>query len=156
MQAVQPNCKKLHSASPKIRHRAARHQWSVSNAWACCQSWDCSFRGRQGDLLHRSRDFKICCVTFLQSCFSMIFLLPLVAILAPNSLPKWTQNPTKIDEQIVSVAISKKVPKNVTKFNDFLLFLKRPMCLKHSKYCIRTTFSLLVNDPENYAKTFKK
>ena len=32
------------------------------------------------------------------------------------------------------------------------LFFKRPMCLKHNKYCIKTTFSLLVNDPEKYAK----
>ena len=30
------------------------------------------------------------------------------------------------------------------------------MCLKHSKYCIRTTFSLLVNDPEKYAKQLQK
>ena len=38
----------------------------------------------------------------------------------------------------------------------FRLFFKRPMCLKHNKYYIRTTFSLLVNDPEKYAKKLQK
>ena len=106
--------------------------------------------------MQRSRDFHNSRVTFFQSCFSMLFLLPLFAILAPKSLPKWSQNPTKIDEKIVSVAISKKVLKNGIKIMIFLLFFKRPMCLKHSKYCIRMTFSLLVNDPEKYAKNLQK
>jgi hypothetical protein len=30
------------------------------------------------------------------------------------------------------------------------------MCLKHNKYCIRMTFSSLVNDPESIQKSFKK
>ena len=57
---------------------------------------------------------------------------------------------------MMSVAISKKVPKNASKIYDFLLFFKRPMCLKHSKYDIRMTFSLLVNDPDKYAKQLQK
>ena len=35
----------------------------------------------------------------------------------------------------------------------FLLF-NRPMCLKHGKYCIRMTFSLFADNPENYEKNF--
>ena len=58
------------------------------------------------------RDPFSCRVTFLQVCFLMLFLLPLFAIFAPKSLPKWSPNPSKIDEKMVSVAISKKVPKN--------------------------------------------
>ena len=46
--------------------------------------------------------------------------------------------------------------KNEPEILLFLLFFKGPMCLKHNKYCIRITFSLLVNNPEKYAKNLQK
>ena len=54
----------------------------------------------------------------------------------------------------VSVAISEKVSKNVPDISICLLFSKRPMCLKHGKYCIRMTFSLFADNPETYEKGF--
>ena len=81
-----------------IRHCAARHQWSVSDALPCWQSWDCSIRGRGGGCPH---DLFSSCVTFLQVCFSMLFSLQLFAILTPKSLPKLSPNPTQINETIM-------------------------------------------------------
>ena len=63
-------------------HRAARHQWSVSNAWACCQSWDCCLRGGQGGLSHGSRDSFFSRITFLQTRCCYVFSLSFFAILA--------------------------------------------------------------------------
>ena len=52
------------------------------------------------------------------------------AILAPKSLPKLSQNPTKINEKMVSVAISKKVPKHVAEIYDFSLIFQEADVLK--------------------------
>ena len=68
----------------KIRHRAARHQWSVSGplSWfPVLGSWDCSFRGGQGDTPH---DPFSCRVTFVQVCFCCVFLYPFSATLKPK------------------------------------------------------------------------
>ena len=42
------------------------------------------------------------------------------------------------------------------KSSIFLLCFKRPMCLNHSKYYIRMTFSLFADNPETYEKNFWK
>ena len=42
------------------------------------------------------------------------------------------------------------------KSSILLSFFKRPMCLNHSKYNTRMTFSLFADNPETYEKNFQQ
>ena len=60
----------------------------------------------------------------------------------------------KVDEKWVPTALPKKVPKNTHRIADFSLVSKRPMCLKHSKYCIEPMFLVWPRNAQNITKNF--
>ena len=133
----------------QIRHRAARHQWSVSNAlswFPVLGSWDYSFWGGQTRLLH---DPLSSCVNFLQVCFCCVF-----CIHSKKASRNGIQIGTKSMKQMCRQPFRKKCPKMNLESRFCLLFFKRPMCFKQGKYCVRMTFSLFADNLEPYENNF--
>ena len=112
----------------KIRHCAAKHQWSVIMPGLGCQPGILdSFKGPQGEvpgLVGIGR------MTFLQVCFCCVFLYPFFLTLTPTSIPKWSPTRPNIDEKMMLVAILKKVSVNLPKIFDFSLIFQKADALK--------------------------
>ena len=92
---------------------------------------------------------------FVDTVFSLFFKPQFSCILEPKGYqkypqiePKWLQNP-------ISRAFSNCSSKMYRFFILFLLCPDTLMCLKHNKYCIGTTFSLVMIAPEPPRKNFK-
>ena len=128
---------------PKIRHRAARHQWSVSNAWAC---WLVASPGivLPGEDRGISCSSRVTCMAFLQSCFSMLkknmflrFELQIASQLASPGSPQDSngcQNGAKMHPKMGAIAPSRIKMPIVSKTYYLLCFsyiLVVPETFKH-------------------------